>query len=163
MGIRPIGMEPWHHPFVGLPLTPWRRMNWMRAHTQGRFRNGGVYCSQMNQGSHFSGRTDGWRREYHRMEIFADACVAERVRFSGDTVLVWVGILRTMWSSLRTWELSVTEMKSCSLIVPFVLLNNARPHVARVCRDFLAANSIVPLERPLTAPTCTPSSTCGIS
>ena len=98
-------------------------------------------------------RADGRRRG----ERFADACVVERDRFGGGSVMVWGGIAHGIKSQLIIVAGNMTAVRYRDEIlrpvaVPLVQQrnlilqqDNARPHVARVCQDFLANNNIAPL------------------
>ena len=117
-----------------------------------------MFSSQMSPGSPFF-RADGRRRLYRRRgERFADACVFERDRYGGGSVMVWGGISYGVKSPLIVVPGNLTAVGYRDEIlrpvaVPLVqqhqmtfLHDNARPHVARVCQDFLANNNIVPLD-----------------
>ena len=114
-------------------------------------------------------RADGRRRVYRRRgERFADACVVERDRFGGGSVMVWGGIFHGIKSQLIIVAGNMTAVRYRDEIlrpvaVPLVQQrnlilqqDNARPHVARVCQDFLANNNIAPLAWPLYSPDLTP-------
>ena len=91
---------------------------------------------------------------------FADACFFERDRYGGESVMVWGGISHGVKSPLIVVSGSLTAVRYRDEIlrpvaVPLVQQHqmtfqhyNARPHVARVCQDFLANNNIVPLDWP---------------
>ena len=94
-------------------------------------------------------RADGRRRVYRRRgERFADACVVERDRFGGGSVMVWGGIAHGIKSQLIIVAGNMTAVRYRDEIlrpvaVPlvqqrnlFLQQDNARPHVARVCQDF---------------------------
>ena len=101
-------------------------------------------------------------------ERFADACVVEPDRFGGDSVMVWGGIARGIKSQLIIVACNMTAVRYRDEIlrpvaVPLVQQrnlilqqDNARPHVARVCQDFLANNNIAPLAWPPYSPDLTP-------
>ena len=114
-------------------------------------------------------RADGRRRVYRRREErFADACVVERDRFGGGSVMVWGGIAHGIKSQLIIVAGNMTAVRYRDEIlrpvaVPLVQQrnlilqqDNARPHVARVCQDFLANNNIAPLAWPPYSPDLTP-------
>ena len=114
-------------------------------------------------------RPDGRPRVYRRRgERFADACVLERDRFGGDSVMVWGGISHGLTSPLIVIAGNLTGVRYRDEIlrpvaVPFVQQHhlifqqdNARPHVARVCQDFLANHSINPLDLPPYSPDLSP-------
>ena len=112
---------------------------------------------------------DGRRRVYRRHgERFADACVVERDRFVGGSAMVLGGIAHGIKSQLIIVAGNMTTVRYRDEIlrpvaVPLVQQrnlilqqDNARPHVARVCQDFLANNNIAPLAWPLYSPDLTP-------
>ena len=114
-------------------------------------------------------RADGRRCVYRRRgERFADACVVERDRFVGGSVMVWGGIAHGIKSQLIIVAGNMTAVRYRDEIlrpvaVPLVQQrnlilqqDNARPHVARVCQDFLANNNIAPLAWPPYSPDLTP-------
>ena len=114
-------------------------------------------------------RADGRRRVYRRRgERFADACVVERDRFGGGSVMVSGGIAHGIKSQLIIVAGNMSAIRYRDEIlrpvaVPLVQLrnlilqqDNARPHVARVCQDFLANNNIAPLAWPPYSPDLTP-------
>ena len=114
-------------------------------------------------------RADGRRRVYRRRgECFIDACVVERDRFGGGSVMVWGGIAHGIKSQLIIVAGNMTAVRYRDEIlrpvaVPLVQQrnlilqqDNARPHVARVCQNFLANNNIAPLAWPPYSPDLTP-------
>ena len=114
-------------------------------------------------------RADGRFRVYRRRgERFADACVVERDRFGGGSVMVWGGIAHGIKSQLIIVAGNMAAVRYRDEIlrpvaVPLVQQrnlilqqDNARPHVARVCQDFLANNNIAPLAWPPYSPDLTP-------
>ena len=92
-----------------------------------------------------------------RGERFADACVVEWDRFGGGSVTVWGGIAHGIQSQLIIVVGKMTAVRYRDEILRPVAVrlvqqrnlilqqDNARPHVARVCQDFLANNNIAPL------------------
>ena len=108
-------------------------------------------------------------RVYRRRgEHFADAFVGER-GFIGGCIIVWGGIAHGVQSQLVVVESNMTTVRYRDEIlrpaaVPLVQQHqlilqkeNARPHVARVCRNFLANNNIIPLEWPPLSPDLSPT------
>ena len=101
-------------------------------------------------------------------ERFADACVLEKDRFGGGSVMVWGGISHGLKSPLIVITGNLTGVRYRDEIlrpvaVPFVQQHhlifqqdNARPHAARVCQDFLANHNINPLDWPLYSPDLSP-------
>jgi hypothetical protein len=106
-------------------------------------------------------RPNGRPRVYRRRgERFTDACVLERDRFGGGSVMVWGGISHGLKSLLIVIAGNLTGVRYRGEIlrpvaVPFVQQHhlifqhdNARSHVARVCQDVLANYNINPLDWP---------------
>ena len=94
--LREIGLRA-RRPYVGLPLTQahrLRRMAWLTAHAPGLFPMRQWRRVLFTDESRFTlYRADGRRRVYRRRgERFADACVVERDRLGGGSVMVWGGI-----------------------------------------------------------------------
>ena len=137
------------------------------GHLADRLRSGRVLFTDESRFTLY--RTDGRRRVYRRRgERFADACVVERDRFWGGSVMVWGGIAQGIKSQLIIVAGNITAVRYRDEIlrpvaVPLVQQrnlilqqDNARPHVARVCKDFLANNNIAPLAWPPYSPDLTP-------
>ena len=106
-------------------------------------------------------RPDGRRRIYRRRrERFADASVTEVDRFGGGSVMVWGGISHGVKSPLVVLGGTLTAVRYRDEILRLIAVplvqqhnlifqqDNARPHVARVCRQFLANHNIQPLDWP---------------
>ena len=159
--------------YVGLPLTQarrLRRMAWLTAHAPRLFPMRQWRRVLFTDESRFTlYRADGRRRVYRRRgERFADACVVERDRFRGGSVMVWGGIAHGIKSQLIIVAGNMTAVRYRDEIlrpvaVPLVQQrnlilqqDNARPHVARICQDFLANNNIAPLAWPPYSPDLTP-------
>ena len=159
--LREIGLLA-RRPYIGLPLTQarrLRRMAWLTAHAPRLFPMRQWRRVLFTDESRFTlYRADGRRRVYRRRgERFADACVVERDRFGGGFVMVWGGIAHGIKSQLIIFAGNMTAVRYRDEIlrpvaVPLVQQrnlilqqDNARPHVARVCQDFLANNNIAPL------------------
>ena len=159
--LREIGLRA-RRPYVGLPLTQarrLRRMAWLTAHAPRLFPMRQWRRVLFTDESRFTlYRADGRRRVYRRRgERFADACVVERDRFVGGSVMIWGGIAHGIKSQLIIVAGNMTAVRYRDEIlrpvaVPLVQQrnlilqqDNARPHVARVCQDFLANNNIAPL------------------
>ena len=82
--------------------------------------------------------------------------------------MVWGGISHGVKSPLIVVPGNLTAVRYrdeilCPVAVPLVQYHqmtfqrdNTRPHVARVCQDFLANNNIVPLDRPPYSPDLSP-------
>ena len=97
--LREIGLRA-RRPYVGLPLTQarrLRRMAWLTAHAPRLFPMRQWRRVLFRDESRFTlYRADGRRRVYR----FADACVVERDRFGGGSVMVWGGIAHGIKSQL---------------------------------------------------------------
>ena len=170
--LREFGLRA-RRPNVDLPLNRARRarrMAWVTAQAPRRFpmrQWRRVFFTDESRFSLF--RADGRRHLYRRRgEPFADACVFERNRYGGGSVMVWVGISHGVKSPLIVvpGNLTAVRYRDKSLrpvTVPLVQQHqmtfqhdNARPHVARVCQDFLENNNIVPLDWPPCSPDLSP-------
>ena len=160
-------------PCVGLPLTRprrARRMAWLAAHSPRIFpmrQWRQVFFTDESRFTLF--RPDGRRRIYRRRrERFADASVTEVDMFGGGSVMVWGGISHGVKSPLVVLGGTLTAVRYRDEIlrpiaVPLVQQHNlifqqdnARPHVARVCRQFLANHNIQPLDWPAYSPDLSP-------
>ena len=151
------------HSYVGPPPTQarrLRRMAWLTAHAPRQF--------SMRQWRRvlFTDdpcltlfRPDDRRHVYRRRgERFADICIDGRDRFWGSSVLVWGGIACGVKSHLIVVEGNLIAVSyrdeilrsvAGPLMQQYQLIlqqDNARPHVARVCRGFLENNNSVPLD-----------------
>ena len=169
--LREFGLRA-RRPNLGLPLNRARRarrMAWMTAQAPRRF--------PMKQ----------WRRVFftdesrftlfrlyrRRGERFADACVFERDRYGGGWVMVWGGISHGVKSPLMVVPGNLTAVRYRDEIlrpvaVPLVQQHqmtfqhdNARPHVARVCQDFLATTTLYHSTGHRTVQICPQLSICG--
>ena len=164
--LREFGLRA-HRPYIGFPLIHAcraHRMTWLAVHGPRQF--------PMRQWRRvfFTGeswftlfRPDGPRRG----ERFADACILEKDRFWGGSAMVWGGISHGLKSPLIVIAGNLTGVRYRDEIVrpvavPFVQhhlifqQDNVRPHVARVCQDFLANHSINPLDWPPYSPDLSP-------
>ena len=164
--LREIGLRA-RRPYVGLPLTQarkLRRMAWLTAHAPRLFPMRRWRRVLFTDESRFT----LYRAYRRRGERFADACVVERDRFGGGSVMVWGGIAHGIKSQLIIVAGNMTAVRYRIEIlrpvaVPLVQQrnlilqqDNARPHVARICQDFLANNNIAPLAWPPYSPDLTP-------
>lgn len=160
-------------PYVGPRLTPQRRlrrMNWTNAHAPRRFTMRQWRRVLFTDESRFAlFRADGRHRVYRRRgERFHDACIVEKDRFGGGSVMVWGGISHGLKTPLIVIAGNLTAVRYRDEVlqpcaVPFVQQHNltfqqdnARPHVARICQHFLAANNIIPLDWPPYSPDLSP-------
>lgn len=170
--LREVGVRA-RRPYVGPHLTVARRrrrMAWVAAHAPRRFTLRQWRQVLFTDESRFClFRADGRQRVYRRRgERFADACVVERDRFGGGSVMVWGGISHGLKSHLVVIDGNLTAARYRDEIlrphvVPFLQQHNltlqqdnARPHVARICQVFLANNNIQPLDWPPYSPDLSP-------
>ena len=116
--------------------------------------------------SHHDGRIPVFRR---RGERFADNCRIERDRFGGGSVMVWGGIMGKRKTNLIVVQGNLNAQGYINQIlqpkaVPFLqrhgpailMHDNARPHVARICRLFLNRNNVNILPWPVLSPVINP-------
>lgn len=159
-------------PYVGLPLTDRRRgvrLNWLQRFGPHRFSMRQWRKVLFTDESRFTlQRADGRKRVYRRRgERYADACVVERDRFGGGSVMVWGGIAygHKMPLIVINGNLNAVQYRDriLSTVAPYVQQHqltlqqdNARPHVARICRDYLQAQHVDPLEWPPYSPDLSP-------
>ena len=116
--------------------------------------------------SHHDGRIRVFRG---RGECFADNCLIERDRFGGGSVMVWSGIMGRRKTNLIVVQGNLNAQGYINQIlqpeaVPFLqrhgpailMHDNARPHVARICRQFLNRNNVSVLPWPAVSPDMNP-------
>lgn len=114
-------------------------------------------------------RADGRARVYRRVnERYAANCLQQVEPFGGGSVMVWGGIQNGRRTALVRVEGALTAVRYRDEIleqhvVPFLNLNggqfqhdNARPHVARVCVEFLDQNNVITLPWPARSPDLSP-------
>ncbi len=147
-------------PHRGLDLTAVRRRNqleWANAHIRWRLAlwRGFLFTDE----SRFSlYRADGRQRVWRRVgERFADVNVVDRVAHGGGGVMVWAGIDGILNAQRYRDEILRP------IVVPFIhdhhlMLqhDNAWPHVARICTQFLEAENISVLAWPAYSPDMSP-------
>ncbi len=106
-------------------------------------------------------RADGRQRVWHRVgEWFADVNVVDRVPHGGGGVMVWAGACYGQRTQVHFIDgiLNAQRYRDEILrpnVVPFIYdqhlmlqHDNARPHVARICTQFLEAENIPVLAWP---------------
>ena len=116
--------------------------------------------------SHHDGRIRVFKRGGER---FADNCLIERDRFGGGSVMLWGGIMGRRKTNLIVLKGNLNAQGDINQIlqpeaVPFLqrhgpailMHDNARPHVARICRQFLNRNNINVLPWPAVSPDMNP-------
>ena len=149
---------------IGLPVCRnaqrhfrWERQQWARVLFSDE--------SRFNL-SHHDGRIRVFRR---RGERFADNCLIGRDRFGGGSVMVWGGIMGRRKTNLIVEQGNLNAQGYINQIlqpeaVPFLqrhgpailMYDNARPHVARICRQFLNRNNVNLLPWPAMSPDMNP-------
>ena len=146
--LREIGLRA-RRPYIGLPLTQARRLDRMARLT--------AIAPRLFP-----------MRQWRQVLFMDDACVVERDRFGGGSFMVWGGFGHEIKSQLIIVAGNMTTVKYRDEILRLVAVplvqqhnlilqqDNARPHVARVCQDFLANNNIAPLAWPRYSPDLTP-------
>lgn len=115
--------------------------------------------------------SDGRCRVYRRPgERYSDACVVQRQTFGGGSVMVWGGITRNGRTPLQLVNGNLTGIRYRDEIlqrhvIPFIQnqgrqitlqQDNARPHVARVVRNFLNQQNVDVLPWPAVSPNLSP-------
>lgn len=115
-------------------------------------------------------RADGRERVYRRPgERYAPCCTRQANRWGDGSVMVW-GAIRFGWrSQLLVIDGNLTANRYMDTVlsnqvVPFVqqhqdtifMQDNARPHVAGVCRDYLAVNNVDVFPWPAYSPDMNP-------
>ncbi|XDV17633.1 hypothetical protein PO909_023465, partial [Leuciscus waleckii] len=140
------------HPHRGLNLTAVRHRNrheWANAHIRWRLALWrGVLFTDESRFSLY--RADGRQYVWRCVgEWFADVNVVDRVQHGGGGVMVWAGVCYGQ----RTQRHCIEILRP--IVVPFIhdhhlMLqhDNARPHVARICTQFLEAENIPVLAWP---------------
>ena len=112
--------------------------------------------------SHHVGRIRVFRRRWER---FADNCLIERDQFGGGSIMVWGGIMGRRKTNLIVVQGNLNAQCYINQIlrpeaVPFfqrhgpaiLMHDNARPHVARIYRQFLNKNNVNVLPWPAVSP-----------
>ena len=102
-------------------------------------------------------------------ERFAGNCLNERDRFAGGSVMVWGGIMGRKKTNLIVVQGNFNAQGYINKIllpvaVPFLqrhgpailMHDNARPHVAMICRQFLNRNNVNVLSWPAVSPDMNP-------
>ncbi len=150
-------------PHRGLDLTAVRRRNWLEwANSHIRWRLAlwrGVLFTDASQFSLC--RVDGRQRAWHRVgERFANVNVVDRVAHGGGVVMVWAGVCYGQRTQVHFIDCILNAQRYRDeirrlIVVPFIhdhhlMLqhDNARPHVARICTQFLEAENIPVLAWP---------------
>lgn len=158
-------------PHRGLLLTPARRrvrLDWTRAHLGwGALGWSRVLFSDESRFklSVADGRARVWRR---RGERYDDVNVLERDRWGGPSVMVWAGISSRHKTDLVFIDGNLNAVRYrdeilAPVAVPLVTRyrltfqqDNARPHTARICQDYLRQNNVRCLDWPAFSPDLNP-------
>ena len=159
-------------PFMGPILTQRHRAHRLRWATQRRrwtFRQWGDVL--FTDESRFclsvpDGRRRVWRR---RGERHARCCVREFDRWGGGSVMVWGGITRTHRTALIVVQGNLHAQRYIDHILQPVAIpflnehnvrvfqhDNARPHVARITREFMDDQEVMVMEWPAYSPDLNP-------
>ncbi|XDV29487.1 hypothetical protein PO909_032606 [Leuciscus waleckii] len=114
-------------------------------------------------------RADGRQRVWRRVgERFADVNVVDRVAHGGGGVMVWAGVCYGQRTQVHFIDGILNAQRYHDeilrpIVLPFIhdhhlMLqhNNARPHVARICTQFLEAENIPVLAWPAYSPDMSP-------
>lgn len=160
-------------PYVGSVLTPRHRrarVEWCNAHHRWTLQRWSqVVFSDEKKFQCF--RADGRDRVYRRPgERFAEACVRQVNRWGGPSVMVWAAISANHRSELVFIQGNLNGLRYRDEILRPVVLpfleqvgagalfqhDNARPHVARVCANFLEENDVHVLPWPALSPDLNP-------
>ena len=159
-------------PYVGQVLTARHRaarLQWAQRHFRGGQQQWARVLfsddSRFNL-SHHDVRIRVFRR---RGERFADNCLIERDRFGSESVMVWVGIMGRRKTNYIVVQGNLNAQGYINQIlqpeaVPFLqrhgpailMHDNERPHVARICRQFLNRNNVNVLPWPVVSPDMNP-------
>ncbi len=156
-------------PHRGLDLTAVRcrnRLEWASAHIRWRLALWrGVLFTDESRFSLF--RADGRQRVWCRVgERFAD--VVDRVAHGGGWVMVWTGVFYGQRTPVHFIDGILNAHRYHAeilrpIFVPFIhdhhlMLqhDNAQPHVARICTQFLEAENIPVLAWPVYSPDMSP-------
>ena len=136
-----------HHQVAGLQWAQWHfhwgRQQWARVLFSDE--------SRFNLSHH-----DGGTRVFRgREECFADNYLIERDRFRGESVMVWGGIMGRRKTNLIVVQGNlnvqdyINHILQPKLFLSFkgmglhiLMHDNARPHVARICRQFLNRSNV---------------------
>lgn len=162
-----------YRPYCGQILTQRHRAarrDWCRRHLRWR-RNDWRFVLFSDESRFNVSHADGRERVYRRRgERFADACVIERDRFGGGSVLVWGGIMDGNKTRLIVINGNINAQAYINDVlaveaIPFLqrhgpnailMHDNARPHTAAATRQYLAAQNVNVLDWPANSPDLNP-------
>lgn len=159
-------------PYVGSILTQRHRaarLHWAQQHLRWRRRqwNQTLFSDESRFNlSYHDGRVRVYRR---RGERFANACIVERDRYGGGSVMVWGGIMGNLKTDLVIVHGNLNAAEYINQVlrpvaVPFIrqhvpvtfMHDNARPHTARITRQYLNTNGVDVLPWPAVSPDLNP-------
>ena len=145
-------------PYVGQVLTARHRaarLQWVSRHFRWGRRHWARVLFSDDSRCKLSHHDGGIRVCRRRGERFADNCLIERDRFGGGSVMVWGRIMGRRKTNLIVVQGSLSSQGYINQIlqpeaVPFLqrhgpailMHDNARPRVARICRQFLNRNNV---------------------
>lgn len=170
--LRVEGIRP-RRPFVGAILTRRHRdarLQWCNRHRYWNLQRWSsvVFSDEKKFQCH---RADGRQRVYRRVhERYAPACVRQINRWGGPSVMMWAAISANHRSQLYFIDGNLNAVRYRDeilqpIVVPFLgqvgpnamfQQDNARPHVARVCLQFLEDNDVDVLDWPSMSPDLNP-------
>ncbi len=120
-------------------------------------------------------RADSRQRVWRRVEErFADVDIVDRVAYGSGGVMVWAGVCYGQRTQVHFINgILDAQIYRDEILRPIVVQfihdlylmlqhDNARPHVARICTQFLEAKNIPVLAWPAYSPTCHPLSMFGM-
>ncbi len=158
-------------PHWGLDLTAVHRRNrleWANAHIRWRLAlwRGVLFMDESRFSLYWA---DSRQRVWHRVgEQFAEVNVVDRVAHGGGGVMVWEGVCYRQGIQVHFIDGILNAQRYRDeilrpIVVPFIhdhhsMLqhDNARPHVARICTQFLEAENIPVLAWPAYSPDMSP-------
>ena len=158
-------------PYTGQILTGHHRvarLMWARRHlnfTRRQWQTVLFSDESRFRVSHADGQVRTYRRKNERL---ADCCIREVDRYGGGSVMVWGGIMGNQKTDLVIVRGNLNAQRYINILnntmLPFLRNNapgifqhdNARPHTARVTRDFLAQNNVNVLPWPAVSPDLNP-------
>lgn len=162
-----------YRPYFGQILTPAHRnarVNWCRRYL--RYNRNDWNNVLFTDESRFNlSHSDGRARVYRRKgERYTDACVLQRNRFGGGSVMIWGGIMGGRKTRLVVVNGNLNAQGYINQIlapeaIPFIQRHgarvtlqqdNARPHTARVTQRYLRQNNVNVLPWPANSPDLNP-------